>query len=325
MPPRLITEPVLTVAEQIVRQIYFRSETIQRWRAARTGAPPRRDLSLSALQLAVDAHGVRRGDVLMVHSALSKITVVDDRDGREAVRAADPPTGAALILDVLRGIIGGEGTLVLPTFPKYPTEAAYLSPENDGRERLTYDPERTPSKSGLMTEIFRKATGSLRSRYPIQTVSASGRLAAEIVGGDATTVIGLAHGPGSPYARLVAHRAWVISIGIPLIDFCTVVHAAEDARYHEWPLKDFWRSRHFDVIEGERAHPVTLLERRPIYSRGYAEELLRRDARSNGVLAERDVGNVQCHALRADDLFNLMMERNAGTTYPFLWPAVSRL
>jgi hypothetical protein len=90
-------------------------------------------------------------------------------------------------------------------------------------------------------------------------------------------------------------------------------------------VKDFWRARYFDVIEGERTHPVTLLERRPIYSRGYAEELLRRDARTSGVLVERAVGNVQCHALRADDLFDLMMARNAGTTYPFLWPAISRL
>lgn len=323
---RLLSEPFLTAAEQLVRQIYFRSPAIQHWRAGRNASRSRRELPLSGLKLTVERHGVRHGDTLMVHSSLSKITVIDDLvQGRQPLHVTEPPTGAALILETLREAVGEAGTIVLPTFPKYENEPEYLSPQNDGRQRLCFDPARTPSKSGLLTEVFRQSRGSVRSRFPIQTVSANGPLAVDIVRGNANGIGGLVHGPNSPYGRLVAHKAWVISIGIPLIDFCTVVHAAEDARYQEWPVKNFWRSRDFDVVENDGVHSVTVLERRPIYSRGYAEELLRRDVRADGILGERMIGNVECHALRADRLFDLMTTKNAGNTYPFLWPAVSRL
>lgn len=323
LPPRF-TEPLLIVAEQSVRQVYFRSSSAQRILASRVVPPVRRQLRLSALRDALHEHGVRRGDTLMVHSGLSKITVIDDRTGGAAMPSATPPEGANLLLETLRDVVGPEGTLVLPTFPKYPNEPAYLSPENDGREVLRYDPATTPSKSGLMTEIFRTMPGAERSRYPLQTISAIGPQAGWLVR-PSGPVGGLLHGPNSPYARLVEAKAWVVSLGIPLIDFCTVVHAAEDARYAEWPVRDFWRERTFDVMDGKRADRVMVLEREPQYSRGYAEELLRRDVRRHGVLSERAIGDVQCQGLRADRLYEMMMDRNLGNTYPFLWPHVSRL
>jgi aminoglycoside 3-N-acetyltransferase len=323
--PRRLIEPLLIVAEQSVRQVYFRSSSAQRIRASRAAPPIRRELRLSALRDALYEHGVRRGDTLMVHSGLSKINVVDNRTGGAGAPAATPPEGAAFVLETLRDVVGLEGTLVLPTFPKYPNEPDYLSKKNDGREVLRYDPATTPSKSGLMTEIFRTMPGVVRSRYPLQTISAIGPQAQWLVRSSVGPVRGLLHGPNSPYARLVEAKAWVVSLGIPLIDFCTVVHAAEDSRYDEWPVRDFWRERSFDIVDGERVARVVVLEREPQYSRGYAEELLRRDVRRHEVLSERTIGDVQCHGLRADRLYEMMMARNAGNTYPFMWPRVSRL
>ena len=161
----------LTVAEQCVRQVYFRSNSLRAWRARRM--PPREPRTLIASQLlARIAHlGVRAGDSLMVHSALAKLRIVDDVFAHDVVVEGGKPV-ADLMLGLLRSAIGDEGTLLMPTFPKYANDPEYFSPENDGSQIWRYDPVTSPSKSGLLTEIFRNQAACVRSHFPSQTVAA---------------------------------------------------------------------------------------------------------------------------------------------------------
>ena len=213
----------------------------------------------------------------------------------------------------------------MPTFPKYANDPEYFSPENDGSQIWRYDPVTSPSKSGLLTEIFRNQAACVRSHFPSQTVAAQGPKASWFMVRNIEDGAGLAHGPASPYGRLVLDRGHVVSIGIPLVDFGTVIHAPEDARFATWPIRNFWRERAYDVVLGDEVRRTHVWERVPIFSRGYAEERIRRDLKREGILTEGGVGEVQVHGFRADKLFDLFMQYNDSSSYPYYWPAVSSL
>lgn len=82
--------------------------------------------------------------------------------------------------DALIEIIGPEGTVVMPTF-----SWDYCSGK-------IFDPETTPSQVGVLTEIFRKKPGVLRSITPPWcTFAATGKHAEEIVNIKGTSSFGI--------------------------------------------------------------------------------------------------------------------------------------
>ncbi|MDB4888775.1 MAG: aminoglycoside 3-N-acetyltransferase [Gemmatimonadetes bacterium] len=314
----------LTVAEQCVRQVYFRSRAARSWRARRARPIGPRTVMASQLIARLTQVGIREGETLMVHAGLSKIRLVDDVLGGGA-HVEGGPAVAASILSLLRLAVGVSGTLLMPTFPKYDGEPEYFSEQNDGSQIWRFDPSNTPSKSGLLSEIFRNQPGTLRSRFPTQTVAVQGPKAEWFTTRNLEDGRGLAHGPDSPYGRLVVDRGHVISLGVPLVDFATIIHAPEDARFDDWPIRDFWRPRHYDVVLDDGVRRERVWERVPRFSFGYAEERVRRDLRRAGVLSEGALGDVQLHHLRADRLYALFMGHGASSSYPYYWPQISTL
>jgi aminoglycoside 3-N-acetyltransferase len=147
--------------------------------------------------------GVRRGDVLMLHA--------------DAIVLAQLPPMTAderfdVLFDALDDVLGPDGTLVMPTFTYSFTKG----------ER--FDVAATPSAVGLLTEAFRTRAGVLRSRDPIFSVAARGRLArrfAEAASDDC-------FGPNSAFAILAEQDAWLACLGCSL-DRLTFTHAVEQA------------------------------------------------------------------------------------------------
>jgi aminoglycoside 3-N-acetyltransferase len=141
-------------------------------------------------------------EILLVHSSLSTC-------GRFT---AGPD-------DVLAGLSEFCDTLILPTHTYcYPT-----SPKEPG---VLFDRETTPSKTGLLTEMFRKQAGSTRSIHATHSLAARGELAEQICTNhyrhDSPC------GAGTPYSRLVERRASVLLFGVTFHSY-TLFHTAEDA------------------------------------------------------------------------------------------------
>ena len=126
--------------------------------------------------------------------------------------------------DVLRGLREFCDTLAFPTqtycYPSSPDEAGPL-----------FNPETTPSKTGLLTEIFRKQTGTRRSIHATHSLAASGALAEEICSDHHRhdTPCGV----GTPYSRLVQRRAAVLLFGVTFHCY-TLFHTAEDTSGSEF-------------------------------------------------------------------------------------------
>jgi len=99
--------------------------------------------------------GIRRGDLLQVHSSLSSFGYVEG--------------GAEAVMDALLEAVGPEGTVMVPTF-------------NHGRAEI-FDVHTTPSTNGAITEALRKRPEARRSIHPTHPYAAIGRDAEELVAG----------------------------------------------------------------------------------------------------------------------------------------------
>lgn len=95
--------------------------------------------------------GIRRGDVVIVHSSLKSMGYVEG--------------GADTVIDALLKVLGEDGTLVMPTLIQKDFSNAYQTWNLD-----------KPSDVGLITETFRKRDGVIRSDQATHSVAAFGPL-----------------------------------------------------------------------------------------------------------------------------------------------------
>lgn len=101
--------------------------------------------------------GVREGNTIAVHSSLSRLGFVEG--------------GANAVIDALIEAVGKEGTIMMPAFSGFTPSKA----------KMIFDVRNTESKTGIITEMFRKIPGVKRSLHPISSVCAYGKKAEFIV------------------------------------------------------------------------------------------------------------------------------------------------
>ncbi len=190
-------------------------EIVNKTAEPRTRASLARDLA---------ALGLKPGDTVIVHTALSRIGWVCGR--------------AIAVVQALMDALTPNGTLVMPAHSGDLSDPRYWSnppvPESwqaTIRETMpAYDPAITPTSGiGAVPEAFRQFPGVLRSGHPALSFTAWGRNAGFI-----TDHHGLAFslGESSPLARLYDLDGYVLLIGVGH-DRNTSIHLAEyraDAR-----------------------------------------------------------------------------------------------
>ncbi len=152
---------------------------------------------LAAFQLC----GLQKGDVLFLHSDAFFLAQFPGKD------IADK---SDFFFSFLEDFLGFEGTLVLPVF-------TYSFTKNE-----TFDVENSPSSVGILTEIFRKRKGVVRSKDPIFSVSAIGKHAEEFKNASAID----SFGPESSFALLYGLNAKIACLGCSFSRI-TFTHFAE--------------------------------------------------------------------------------------------------
>lgn len=155
--------------------------------------------------------GIARGDCVCIHSALGGLNV--------ALPAAES-------LDLLLDIVGPEGTLVFPTFPKL-ASYEFLA------RREVFDLRGTPSGMGVLSETARRHPDARRSLHPTKSVVAIGRHARTLVEDHAACA--LSFDRESPHHRLIDADAKLIGLGVWTYN-CSFVHVADDALRETLPV-----------------------------------------------------------------------------------------
>jgi len=198
---------------------------------------------------------VPRDGVLVVHSAIGLLS-------RQGFRAE------AIIEALLDHVAGGN--LFMPTMT---WRSVTLS-------NPVWDEMKTPSHTGVLTEIFRTRYATARSIHPTHSVAGSGPAAPLLLSRhhvDSTPVSG-----NSPYGLMRDYDAYVLMIGVGL-ECCTAIHLPEETVNTELYVRPLGeaelyqcRDRH-GVLHAVRTRRHRRLDRdfpqftRPLAERGLLE------------------------------------------------------
>ncbi|WP_077618446.1 AAC(3) family N-acetyltransferase [Bacillus sinesaloumensis] len=144
--------------------------------------------------------GIDENGTLLVHSSMKSIGEVEG--------------GADTVLDALIEYMKN-GLLVFPTHTW-----SYIKSENP-----RFDVMDSPSCVGLLTELFRKRPGVIRSWHPTHSVAALGKGASDFVAGNEQFDTPCAR--GSSWGKLLDHKASILLIGVDLRR-CTYIHGVEE-------------------------------------------------------------------------------------------------
>jgi aminoglycoside 3-N-acetyltransferase len=231
-----------------------------------------------AVTAAFEACGVARGECLMLHA--DALVVAQMTEGDLAWRMNELLGG---VLDAL----GDGGTLIMPTFTYSATKGE------------PFNPRRTPSEVGMLTEHFRLLPGVLRTRHPIFSVASRGRLAPLI----AQATIHDCFGKDTVFDLLVRHDAWLACLACPF-DRLTFIHHVEQS-----VGVDYRYFKHFpfeiisdDAVErGVVRYYVRDLERRTAVRLAPLRDALA----EAGLLKTADIGRAQLSCVRCRDFMHM--------------------
>lgn len=162
--------------------------------------------------------GIQSGDILLVHSALSRLGFV---------------VGAArAVIEALLDVVGPDGTIMMPAYsgelsdpaswqyPPVPTEWIDII----RKEMPPYDPNLTPTRGmGVIAELFRHYPGARRSAHPQSSFTAIGPAAGRLVD---QHPLDFRFGPASPLGMLCRLGGKVLMLGAPATT-CSLYYLSE--------------------------------------------------------------------------------------------------
>lgn len=224
--------------------------------------------------------GIAPGDSLMLHSAFSSA---------HGFRGTIPE-----LIDTFIEAVGPQGHLMMVSLPYRSASLDWLQ---SGR---TFDVRRTPSMMGMVSEMFRRREGVLRSLHPTHPILVHGPRAAEIIAAHPDCLYPC--GPDTPFDELLKLDGRSVFFNVP-IDMFTFFHYLE---HHVSPGLPFslYTDTAFDapVIDAEG-------RTRTVRTYAFARDAIRRrrperlydELRARGMVAQTRVGASQLLAVRVRD------------------------
>ena len=151
--------------------------------------------------------GITRGATIYLHSSMDEL--IRRVAGQSAFK----------FINLLKELVGEEGTLLAPTFPFLGLQYDYVQ-----RQRV-FNVEHTSSMVGLFTELFRRTEGVTRSLHPTHPIAAWGKHSKELV---EEHHLGTAFGEKSPVWKMQRYNGLVVGIGVSPRNCFTLYHVAEE-------------------------------------------------------------------------------------------------
>lgn len=230
--------------------------------------------------------GLKNGEVVMLHSSLSKMGYVDG--------------GAQTVINSIIEIIGDSGTLVMPSFPATGFNYDYLL------TKPVFDIVNTASKMGIITEVFRKMNNVKRSLHPTDSVCALGKQADYITKDHVNQLT--PYNQNSPFYRLCELKAKIILIGVDL-NSLTNFHTLEDA------VNDFiypvYHQTLFDtklIDESGKGLIMKTKVHNPVFSKKRKCNEFIKPFKEAGFMTSFKIGFANCYCIESDKLHKWMID-----------------
>lgn len=225
--------------------------------------------------------GVMPGDTLVVHSSWLA-------DNGFQGKPAD-------LVRAFKEAVGPEGLLVMMSMPYHNMSSAQWLARGK-----PMNVARSPSMMGIVSEVFRRSEGVVRSLSVTHPVLAWGRGAATFVGGH--ELAERPFGEMSPFARLLEQNALILGFDVSFSTF-TFTHFVEDQLASTLPYPLYEPECHSGVVigyDGERIEcSVRVLSAQA--NRLRKESRLVAHLTKVGVLNEERIGNTRLTWIRAGD------------------------
>jgi aminoglycoside 3-N-acetyltransferase len=253
-------------------------------------------LSYDAAQLhaALRRMGLTESDTILVHSNF------EPHSGFQGT-----PTDLA---NALASFVGDTGTLVMVSIPFRGAAYDYLALNK------VFDVRKTLSMMGLVTEMFRRRPGTLRSLHPTHPVLAAGKNAAWLVADHERCLY--ACGPGSPFDKFaqLGGKILFFDVGFGAITF---FHHVEHLLQEQLPFP-VYDSRLFEapVVDaaGEK-HTVKTYA----YSKGVPRnaDKLEAEMQRQGKIRRGRIGNSRMLLVTAADVVACQTAMVKAGNYPY--------
>jgi aminoglycoside 3-N-acetyltransferase len=215
--------------------------------------------------------GIAPGDAVLAHVAYNEFIGFTGRPSD--------------VISSLRAVLTPAGTLLMPSIPFTGSALAYV------RSGEIFDVRRTPSQMGIVSELFRRSSGTRRSLHPTHPILAGGPLAEQVIADHhlAPTPCG---DPG-PFAKLAEANGKIALIGTGIAAM-TFYHHLEDRFENLFPASPLTRETFnvaFRGYGGEMLQVTTRLYD-PEMSRRRNLAILEKELRNRGAWRERKLGKI---------------------------------
>lgn len=205
-------------------------------------------------------------------------------------------------------LVGAEGTLVMPAIRKYKEEGKleeYIT-KNLNDTVCTYNVQRSKIISGFLPYMLMQRPDSFVSRFPLNPVVAIGKHAKKMIEKNLVGDHPSPHGPNSSWKYCVDNNAIVIGLGVDMPHFLTVTHVNEECSA-DWPIKDWYRTRKFEIIDKDFNIQKEVFERKPIWGTIYfAENKYQKDLIKNNILKIENIESLDISILDSKRLTNFL-------------------
>ena len=230
--------------------------------------------------------GVKPGDHLMVHCAMSKMGHLEN--------------GPKTVVDALLEAVGPAGTVCMPSSPIDKLQLTFME------QNPVFDVKNTPSAMGAVSEYFRKLPGTLRSLDPTEPVCAQGAVAKEFVKdhfGHLTP-----YNAPSPWKKLMDANGKILYVGVTLINAGTHLHTLEDAVDFKYPVyaHAIFTAKLIDS-DGKVCTMQTKVHNPEFSRRRRCDELIPY-FEAEGILQKTKLGRADCLLLDAKGMFDAMLK-----------------
>lgn len=252
-------------------------------------------VDIKELDKYLDEMGLKKGDTLIVHSSMGGIKGFG--------------LTAEQVIDYLESKVGENGKLLMPTYPDYHGTGNAVSFEEIDNTLYEYDVNNTKGWTGYITEVFRKKEGTIRSSYPNNSLSVRGKDIESIFEGELDT--DLAFDEKSVWNYCMKNHAKVLFLGIHAHHSISEIHIAEDLMDSRWPVKGWYTTRHYRIINGDKITKKDCRVRKNFWTKYMVEYNGCARLRKSGNLREGKIGNICVSFI--PDIYELeqFVEKNA--------------
>lgn len=234
--------------------------------------------------------GIEPGDSVFVHSGMEAFW---------AWKGTVPE-----IVATFKEAVGPAGTLILPTFSVMGTAVDFA------KSGAIFDPRLTPSRTGLISEVFRRSPDVLRSVHPTHSVA--------VWGADKEWWIGEHHlsetpcGRGTPFFRLLEKQSKIVLAGADITTL-TFFHCAEELLEPEMPFSPF-TAEHYVLtcrVDGTLLETARMRLYAPEVSKRRSLGILETELKRRGLWRQHRVGSLTIVVLTANQILDTLKDMSS--------------